>query len=203
MLYEGGMRDPFIVRWPGKIKPGTTCDVPTIHVDLYPTLLELAGAKPPDGYTLDGESLVPLFRDGEREAQARRHLSALSRLSRRRARATGGPRPSASIEVGDWKLMEFFEDGRLELYNLRDDIGEKNNLAKAMPDKARELHNRMLAWRKEINAPMPTPNKPSPTVPRHKGKGKKKAKAKAGCYWKNHSHNRVAVNSTAVTKHGP
>jgi len=84
--------------------------------------------------------------------------------------------------VGDWKLMEFLEDGRLELYNLRDDIGEKNNLAMSMPDKTRELHNRLVAWRKDINAPMPTPNKPqaAPTEAK-KGKGKNKAKPKAGC----------------------
>src|SRR5205085_8775239 len=62
-LYEGGTRDPFIVRWPGKVKPGSACDVPSIHVDVYPTLLELAGVQPPTSYTLDGESLVPLFRD--------------------------------------------------------------------------------------------------------------------------------------------
>jgi hypothetical protein len=75
--------------------------------------------------------------------------------------------------------MEFFEDGRLELYNLRDDIGEKNNLASTMPDKTRELHNRLVTWRKEINAPMPTSNKPGEARPdgAKKGKGKKKAKA--------------------------
>jgi hypothetical protein len=62
--------------------------------------------------------------------------------------------------MGDWKLMEFLEDGRLELYNLRDDIGETNNLAKAMPEKAAELHARLIAWRKEVSAPMPKANKP-------------------------------------------
>ena len=75
--------------------------------------------------------------------------------------------------------MEFFEDGRLELYNLKDDIGEQNNLAKSMPDKTKELHNRLIAWRKEIGAKLPTPNAnqaaPSTDAPKKaKGKGKRK-----------------------------
>jgi hypothetical protein len=78
------------------------------------------------------------------------------------------------IEMGDWKLMEFFEDGRLELYNLRDDIGETKNLAATMPDKAKELHARLVAWRAEIKAPMPTPNTPTAAEPAaRKGKRKK------------------------------
>lgn len=180
-LYEGGTRDPFIVRWPGKVKPGSTCDVPTIHVDVYPTFLELAGAKPPTGQPLDGESLAPLFRDAS--AQLKRdaiyqHFPGYLGAGPGSWRTT----PVGLIEVGDWKLMEFFEDGRLELYNLRDDIGETKNLASSMPDKARELHNRMVAWRKEINAPMPTPNKPvAAGAETQKARGKKKAKAKAGC----------------------
>ena len=85
--------------------------------------------------------------------------------------------PVGLIHAGDWKLMEFFEDGRLELYNLRDDIGETNNLATQMPDKAKELHAKLVAWRK-IKAPMPTPNQPT-AAPPAKPKGGKKAKAKA------------------------
>ena len=87
-----------------------------------------------------------------------------------------------TIEIGDWKLMEFFEDGRLELYNLRDDIGESKNLAQQQPDKARELHARLVAWRTEIKAPMPTPHTPDPTATAAKPKAKKgkgkKAQAK-------------------------
>jgi arylsulfatase A-like enzyme len=180
-LYEGGIRDPFIVRWPGKVKPGSTCDVPTIHVDVYPTFLELAGVQPHSGYTLDGESVVPLLRDAN--AQLKRdaiyqHFPGYLGAGPGFWRTT----PVSLIEVGDWKLMEFLEDSRLELYNLREDIGEKNNLAKLMPDKTRELHNRLVAWRKDINAPMPTPNKPqAASGEAKKGKGKNKAKAKSGC----------------------
>ncbi len=163
-LYEGGTREPFIVRWPGKVAPGSTSDVPSIHVDMYPTLLELAGADAPSDYTLDGESLVPVFRDGgaslDREA-IYQHFPGYLGSGGDTWRTT----PVGTIEVGDWKLMEFFEDGRLELYNLRDDIGESNNLARQLPDKAKDLHAKMIAWREAIKAPMPTPNqggKPSP-----------------------------------------
>src|SRR5262245_33304188 len=181
-LYEGGIRDPFIVRWPGQVKPGATCDVPSVHVDLYPTLADLSGAKLPDNQTLDGESLVPLFRDANANLKRDaiyQHFPAYLGAGPGHWRTT----PVSLIQVGDWKLMEFFEDGRLELYNLKDDIGETNNLAKSMPDKTRELHNRLLTWRKETGAPLPTPNtNPQPAAPaakaKAKGKGKNKANAK-------------------------
>ena len=176
-LYEGGTRDPFVVRWPGVTKPGSLCDVPTIHVDVFPTFLEIAGAAKPK-QVLDGESMVKLFRDPgatlQREAIFQHFPGYLG--------AGGGTwrtTPVGLIEVGDWKLMEFFEDGRLELYNLHDDIGETKNLAKEMPDKTKELHAKMLAWREAIHAPMPTKNDGgiSPAAadaPKKKGKGKRK-----------------------------
>jgi len=182
-LYEGGTRDPFIVRWPGKVKPGATCDVPAIHVDVFPTLLDLAGAQAPEKQVLDGESLVPLFRDTTAQLQRDaiyQHLPGYLGAGPGSWRTT----PVSLIEIGDWKLMEFLEDGRLELYNLKDDIGEANNLAKTMPDKTRELHNRLLAWRKEINAPMPTPNTPRAATndgAKAKAKAKKRAKASPVC----------------------
>jgi arylsulfatase A-like enzyme len=156
-LYEGGIRDPFIVRWPGVVKPGTVCDVPTIHVDLCPTFAEIAAAQLPAGYTLDGESLVPLLRNAD--AHLKRdaiyaHFPGYLGAGDDQWRTT----PVGVIQVGDWKLMEFFEDGRLELYNLRDDIGEQHNLATKMPEKTKQLHARLIAWRKEVKAPMPTAN---------------------------------------------
>ena len=176
-LYEGGIRDPFIVRWPGVTRPGTTTDVPAIHVDVYPTCLEIAGAKPPANYPLDGESLVPLFREAgaalRREAIYQHFPGYLGAGA-----GTWRTTPVGLIEVGDWKLMEFFEDHRLELYNLHDDIGEKTNLAEKLPDKAKELHAKMLAWRTAIKAPMPTPNTDLKSASDAKpGKGKRKNKA--------------------------
>jgi len=85
--------------------------------------------------------------------------------------------PVGVITAGDWKLMEFFEDGRLELYNLREDLGEKVNLAAERPEKARELHEKLVAWRKSVGAPMPTKNDPQ-SAPQPKG-ARKKVRAKA------------------------
>ncbi|MCX8038707.1 MAG: sulfatase [Candidatus Sumerlaeia bacterium] len=173
-LYEGGIRDPFIVRWPGVTPAGSVCDVPTIHVDIFPTFLEIAGAPNPQ-QVLDGESLVKLFRDPAAKLQREaiyQHFPGYLGAGVDQWRTT----PVSLIQMGDWKLMEFLEDGRLELYNLRTDIGESKNLASEMPDKAKELHARLIAWRREVNAPMPTKNDGStPAVaPKKKGKGKKK-----------------------------
>jgi arylsulfatase A-like enzyme len=156
-LYEGGTRVPFIVRWPGVTRPGSTCAVPAIHVDLFPTLLELTGAAPP-AQPLDGESLVKLLRDPAATLQRDaiyQHFPGYLGAGAGQWRTT----PVGVIQARDWKLMEFFEDGRLELYNLRADLGETNNLAQAEPARPKELHARLLAWRKELKAPMPTPHK--------------------------------------------
>lgn len=178
-LYEGGTRDAFIVRWPGQVKAGTTCDVPAIHVDVFPTLVELAEAKAPTTQALDGESLVKLLRDNSAKLKREaiyQHFPGYLGAGPGSWRTT----PVSLIHAGDYKLMEFLEDGRLELYNLKDDLGESKNLAKTMPEKASELHNKLVSWRKEINAPMPTKNDPQTTKAdtTKKGKGKKKAKAK-------------------------
>ena len=171
-LYEGGTREPFIVRWPGVTKPGSSCGIPTIHVDVFPTLLEIAGAPQPR-QMLDGESLAKLFRDPAAKLQRDaifQHFPGYLGSGPGLWRAT----PVSLIQIGDWKLMEFLEDGRLELYNLADDIGETKNLAKDNPAKAKELHSRLVAWRTEVKAPMPTRNAGDVAPPKSKGKGKKK-----------------------------
>ncbi|MCX7007098.1 MAG: DUF4976 domain-containing protein [Kiritimatiellaeota bacterium] len=147
-------------------------------MDLYPTLLEIAGAKPPANQILDGESLVPLLRDAsaalKRDA-IYQHFPGYLGSGPGLWRTT----PVETIQCGDWKLMEYFEDGHLELYNLKDDIGETKNLAQAMPDKAQELHKKMLAWRAAINAPMPVKNTPQAAEKKGKGQGKGKKNKKA------------------------
>ncbi len=171
-LYEGGTRVPLVVRWPGVAKAGTTCDVPAIHVDVFPTLLEIAAAKPPVDQPLDGESLVPLLRDPSsslRRTAIYQHFPGYLGAGAGTWRTT----PVGVIQEGDWKLMEFFEDGRLELYNLRDDIGETNNLAAVRPEKAKALHAKLIEWRKDVKAPMPTPHEPNDSATK---KGKKNAK---------------------------
>lgn len=173
-LYEGGTRVPFIVRWPGVTTAGSSADIPTIHVDFYPTLLEIAGAAAPENQPLDGESLAPLFRDAKatlKRDAIYQHFPGYLGAGENTWRTT----PVGLIQSGSWKLMEFFEDKHLELYNLTDDIGETKNLATEMPDKAKELHTKMLAWRESVGAKMPTPNTPS-AAPKKKGKGKGKKK---------------------------
>ena len=155
-LYEGGVRVPLVVRWPGVVPTGTTCDVPTIHVDFFPTLLEIAGAPPPK-QPLDGVSLVRLLRDPS--ADLRRdaifqHFPGYLGIGKGRWRTT----PVSVVQSGDWKLMEFLEDGRLELYDLRNDVGESKNLAAEAPEKTRDLHARLREWRKNVGAPMPRRN---------------------------------------------
>lgn len=176
-LYEGGIRVPFIARWPGVTKPGSTSGTPAIHVDLYPTFLDIAGAKPPANYPLDGESLVPLLRQSgplKREAIFH-HFPGYLGAGENTWRTT----PVGVVTAGDWKLMEFFEDNRLELYNLKDDLGEQKNLAATMPEKAKELHDKLVAWRKSVSAPMPAPNPDQkPATPAKKGKGKGSGKKK-------------------------
>ena len=175
-LYEGGTRDPFIIRWPGVTKPGATSDVPAIHVDLYPTLLEIAGARPPANYPLDGESLVPLFHDGSaslKRAAIYQHFPGYLGAGPGQWRTT----PVTTMISGDWKLMEFLEDKHFELYNLRDDIGETKNLAATMPDRVKEMHAQMLVWRADIQASMPQPNT-DPQSASSDGKSKNKKRNK-------------------------
>jgi len=175
-LYEGGHREPYIFRWPGKIPANTVCDETIVGVDLYPTLLEIAGAKPAKGYPLDGVSYLKQLTSGGKAKLNRDavywhfpgYLGAQNNTWR--------THPVSAIRSGDWKLMEFLEDGHLELYNLKDDLSEKNNLAAKNPAKAKELLTKLVAWRKVINAQMPTPNKDiQPPSSAKKGKKNKKA----------------------------
>ncbi len=140
------------------ITPGTACDEPITSVDLYPTLLELASAKPEPGHPLDGTSCLSLLTGGKGQGERPPlywHFPGYLGAGMNAWRTT----PVGVIRAGDWKLMEFFEDGRLELYNLRADESEKQNLAAKMPDKVTELRAQLVAWRKQVNAPMPTANK--------------------------------------------
>ena len=180
-LYEGGIRVPLVVSWPGLKKPGSQCDAPVSSVDLYPTLLELAGIHPRTRQILDGISLVPAF-NGASELPRQRlfwHFPCY----------VGRATPSSAIREGDFKLIEFFENGgRRELYNLRSDPNEERNLIATMPEKATELYRTLQAWQSETGAAIPreaNPNyDPKAERPRggqgknnneDRGKGKKKS----------------------------
>jgi arylsulfatase A-like enzyme len=148
-LYEGGIREPLIIHGPGVRGGGRVIDTPVSSVDYLPTIVELAGASAPGG--VDGASLAGLLRGG---ASPRRdalywHYPHYSNQ---------GGVPGGAIRSGDWKAIEFYEDSRVELYNLKDDPGEKVNLAARQPEKTRDLRQRLDAWRKRVNAAMPRQN---------------------------------------------
>jgi len=180
MLYEGGIREPLVVKWPGVTKAGSTCREPVIGVDLYPTFMEAAEIKRPKKLKLDGLSLVPCLKDASaalgRDALYWHFPAYLQGYTARHGafRTT----PAAAVRMGDWKLIEFFEDGELELYNLRKDLGEKNNLAGKMPEKVKELYASMLKWRKATKAPVPSEKNPlyDPKAKVSQGKGGRKKK---------------------------
>ncbi len=159
MLYEGGIREPMFVFWPGVVEQGTTCDTPVIGIDMYPTILEMTGAQKPPGKLLDGESIVPLLK-GQKSLSRKAIFWHFPAYLQGKAEGARDPyfrtRPAAAVRMGHFKLIEYFEDGALELYNLKEDISERNNLAGIMPEKTAELHKLMLAWRKAVNAPVPT-----------------------------------------------
>lgn len=165
MLYEGGIRVPWIFHWPGTVRAGQTSDVPITSVDLFPTLLELSGAPAPAGQVLDGISLAGLLRAGPGNAPVRPALFWHFPGYLGSGGGTWRTTPAGAIRSGDWKLVEFFEDGRLELYHLRDDPGEQRNLAHDQPDVANGLALRLAQWRQEVGAPMPTRRIPSVTRP--------------------------------------
>ncbi len=150
-LYEGGIREPMIVKWPGVVKPGSTCGVPVISTDFYPTMLEMANLPPKPDQHVDGASLVPLLRQ----------TGTISRPAlywHYPHYSNQGGRPGSAVRCGDWKLIEFFEDGRLELYDMQTDLGETRNLAGQYRAKTAELHRMLQDWRKSVGARLPTPN---------------------------------------------
>lgn len=146
--HEGGVREPFFIKGPG-IKPGSSSDVPVIGMDFYPTILELAGIPQKPAQHQDGVSLVPILKEGKgiKKRSLYWHYPHYHRT-----------RPYGAVRNGDWKLIEFFEDGALELYNLKDDQAEKNNLAQSHPQKAAELLKELKTWRTSVDAQMMTPN---------------------------------------------
>jgi arylsulfatase A-like enzyme len=149
-MYEGGIRVPLIVRWPGITAAGSVCRQPAITTDLYPTVLEALGLPPRPGQHVDGRSLAPLLRGGREPV----HDALFWHYPHY---GNQGDSPSGAIRQGDWKLIEHFEDGRVELFDLAHDLGEAHDLAAAEPERAARLLARLRAWREEVDAKLPTP----------------------------------------------
>ena len=169
--YEGGIREPMIVRWPGVVAQGTRCAVPVSNIDFYPTFLQAAKAKVPDGKILDGESLVPLFAGAKalkRPALFWHFPGYLNDAVIRGRDPIFRTRPVSVIRKGDWKLLLYHEEWALdggraklatsravELYNLADDIGERTDLSSRNIAKRDELLGDLLQWFADIKAPLP------------------------------------------------
>ena len=149
-LYEGGIREPMIIRAPGITKSGSVCSEPVSSIDFYPTMLELAGVPPKPDHHVDGISLVPLLKG--------RSVKQRSLFWHYPHYGNQGGAPGGAIRDGDWKLIEWYENSELELFNLKEDIGEHNNLAKQYPERVRLLHSKLKAWRQTVKAKMPVDN---------------------------------------------
>jgi len=148
-LYEGGIRVPWTLRWPGQIKAGTVNETPIITTDLFPTLLEVGGLAPKPGVPLDGESLLPVL-TGEGELEREAIYFHYPNYAFHKKNRLG-----SVIRKGRYKLIQFYDDQSVELYDLETDLGEKKDLSKEKPDLARVLESELKAWLKESGAKMP------------------------------------------------
>lgn len=165
--YEGGVRIPAIVRWPGVTAAGSVCDEPIMTTDYYPTLLEVTSVAGDATHnkSLDGKSITPLLRD----PTSTLHRDLYWHYPHYHA---GGDSPYSAIRSGPWKLIEFHEHNGVELYNLTDDLGEQHDLAGTTPDKVTQLRDKLHAWREQMHAQMPTPNPNyDPARAAHVGRG--------------------------------
>ena len=167
--YEGGFRVPMFAWWPSRIKAGTKSEIPVTNLDFFPTFLEIAGLELPDGKSLDGQSLLPVLTGtgSLKERPLFWHFPFYLQPYMKEGDPTQDPlfrtRPGSAVRLGDWKLIQYFEFNDLELYNLKDDISEKNNLAETRPDKLNELLLILENWRKETGAPVPVELNPEYT----------------------------------------
>lgn len=153
--YEGGVRVPLLVKWPGVAAAGSRSDTPVISVDFFPTLLAAADRGRPAPAAapgpIDGESLLPVLQGS----------GALARDAiywHYPHYHPGSATPYSAVREGDWKLIHFFEDNHVELYNLKDDLSEKTDLAAAQPERANRLRRKLDAWRTAVGAQIPTRN---------------------------------------------
>ena len=156
-LYEGGIRVPAIIRWPGVTRPGAESDVPISSIDYYRTILSVAGLPGDREYnrTVDGIDLTPLLRDPD-------HIPDRAALYFHYPHYYATTSPVSGLRVGNWKLLRYYEDSRAELYNLEDDLGERRNLAGEKPEIAAALAERLEEWWAQMGAQHPSPTLTDP-----------------------------------------
>ena len=147
-LYEGGIREPLIIHWPAKGKSGSVCDVPVISTDLYPTILEMVGLPLQPEQHVDGVSLASLV-SGTSTLERDALFWHFPHYSNHGMQSPGG-----AIRVGDYKLLEYFENGSVQLFNLREDLGEQHDLSREEPELARQMRKRLHEWRTKVDAEM-------------------------------------------------
>lgn len=145
-MYEGGIREPVIIRWPGVTPAGTRCNIPAVSTDFYPTILEMAGLPPKPDQHVDGVSLVPLLRNPFAKFDRGPIFFHYPHY------ANQGGYPASAVRKGDYKLIQDLEDGAYELYQLSTDIKEHNNLEQLEADLTKEMAAELDAWRKEVDA---------------------------------------------------
>ena len=160
MLYEGGIRVPLVMRWPDRIPAGKKSDTPVITVDLYPTLLEVCGIEPSPGWMLDGVSLYKHISTGTEIGDRALYWHFPAYLQAYGGEGPWRTTPASAIQVQNYKLIEYFEDGSTELYDLSKDISESENLANAFPETRQQLMQKMIRWRQDVDAPVPTRKNP-------------------------------------------
>ncbi|WP_289055970.1 sulfatase-like hydrolase/transferase, partial [Carboxylicivirga marina] len=159
--HEGGIRVPMFAYWKGKIASGVTSEAVVSNLDFFPTILEIAGVQKPMNKVLDGMSILPVFTENKKmdrpiywhfpiylQSSKQNHPVSIDRFFR--------TRPGSAIRYGDWKLIQYFENNDIHLYNLKDDVNEQYNLVDSNPQKAEELLNMLDEWRRSTNAPVPT-----------------------------------------------
>jgi arylsulfatase A-like enzyme len=152
-LYDGGIREPLAVYWPGHTAANGVCDTPVISTDFYATILDMLGLHPPAGAKngTDGLSLTPLLTGGQ--IAGRPLFWHWPHYSNHGAQSPGG-----AVRLGDYKLIEYYENNTAQLFNMKEDPSEQNDLAAAQPAKVNELRDLLHNWRKNVNAEMPVPN---------------------------------------------
>ena len=177
--FDGGIRVPLVVRWPGHASQGL-CEVPVSGIDFYPTFLEAAGVSVPKGKVLDGVSIIPLFQKYGTLAERPLFWHFPIYLQKYAGKKDDShdeyfrTRPGSVIRMGKWKLHEYFEDGRIELYDLAADPSERMNFAHLHVEKAATMHQLLKDWRKKVNAPVPTELNPDYDPAKPVGKRNKK-----------------------------